>query len=79
MFIELKKNLKAFVRQGVPNHLRSEVWHIFIQKQISDIRKVKGITYYENLCHLLPNSDVSNQHFINETKTFFKLILSLIA
>lgn len=59
-FIYLKTTLKSLVRQGIPNHLRSEVWHVFIQKQISHIRKIKGASYYENICHLLPNSDVSS-------------------
>ena len=54
----LKKSFKTLIRQGVPHHLRSEVWHIFIHKQIEHIRKEKGFSYYEHLCHLLPNSDV---------------------
>ena len=54
----LKKTLKYLVRQGIPNHLRSEIWHIFIRKQVSNIRKEKDPCYFQNLCHLLPNSDV---------------------
>lgn len=51
--------MKYLVRQGVPNHLRSEIWHVLIQKQVNDIRKEKGSAYYQHLCHLLPNSDVN--------------------
>jgi hypothetical protein len=58
LFIYLKKTFKYLVRQGIPNHLRSEIWHVFIQKQINHIRKEKGPSYFENLGHLLPNSDV---------------------
>ncbi|CAF0741810.1 unnamed protein product [Rotaria sordida] len=57
----VSKTLKYLVRQGIPNHLRSEVWHIFIQKQINHIRKEKGLSYYQSLCHLLPNSDLHNK------------------
>jgi len=58
MLIYLKKTFKQLVRQGIPTHLRSEIWHILIQKQISHVRKEKGSSYFQNLCHLLPNSDV---------------------
>ncbi|CAF3384129.1 unnamed protein product [Rotaria sp. Silwood1] len=57
----IPKTLKYLVRQGIPNHLRSEVWHIFIQKQINHIRKEKGVSYYQSLSHLLPNSDLNNK------------------
>ncbi|CAF4134934.1 unnamed protein product, partial [Rotaria sp. Silwood2] len=57
----IPKTLKYLVRQGIPNHLRSEVWHIFIQKQINHIRQEKGVSYYQSLCHLLPNSDLNNK------------------
>ncbi|UJR36374.1 hypothetical protein I4U23_029098 [Adineta vaga] len=55
------KTFKYLVRQGIPNHLRAEVWHILIQKQVHDIRKEKGSNYFHNLCHLLPNSDLHNK------------------
>ncbi|CAF1308815.1 unnamed protein product [Adineta steineri] len=57
----VSKTFKYLVRQGIPNHLRSEVWHVFIQKQIENIRKEKGSSYFHNLCHLLPNSDLNNK------------------
>lgn len=53
-----KKTLKYLVRQGISHNLRSEFWHVFIHKKIQNIRKEKGAAYFENLCHLLPNSDV---------------------
>ncbi|CAF0782240.1 unnamed protein product [Adineta ricciae] len=55
------KTLKYLVRQGVPNHLRSEIWHVLIQKQVNNIRKEKGSAYYHHLSHLLPNSDLDNK------------------
>ncbi|CAF3214029.1 unnamed protein product [Rotaria socialis] len=57
----VSKTLKYLVRQGIPDHLRTEIWHIFIQKQTSHIRKEKGALYYQNLCHLLPNSDLNSK------------------
>lgn len=57
-FDDFKKNFKCLVRQGIPSHLRPELWHMFIQKQTQQLRKEKGATYFQNLCHLLPNSDV---------------------
>ena len=54
-----QKTLKYLVRQGAPNHLRSEIWRVLIQKQVNDIRKEKGSAYYHHLSHLLPNSDVN--------------------
>lgn len=38
-----------------------------IQKKIQHVRKEKGASYFENLCHLLPNSDVRNS-FVLLTK-----------
>jgi len=66
----LKKTFKYLVRQGIPNHLRSELWHAFIYKQINNIRKEKGSSYFENLCHLLPNSDVRIREFPNKKFLF---------
>lgn len=63
-FDSMKKNFKCLVRQGIPSHLRSEFWHIFIWKQTEQIRKTKGVNYYQNLCHLLPNSDVRLAPFL---------------
>ena len=54
-----QKSFKTLVRQGIPSHLRAEFWHTFISKQTQQMRKDKGSNYFQNLCHLLPNSDVS--------------------
>ena len=53
------KALKHLVRQGIPVHLRSELWRHFIQKRVHDIRQAKDTSYFQHLCHLLTNANVS--------------------
>lgn len=69
-----KNELKKNVRRGIPQEFRSIFWQNFVHRTVGKIRREKGASYFQNLCHLLPKSDVWRKLFIEEKK--FSLFFS---
>jgi hypothetical protein len=47
------------VRNGIPSCYRSELWKLFIEYQVADIKSSKGPNYFAHLCNIAPESRVS--------------------
>ncbi|XP_064458637.1 TBC1 domain family member 2A-like [Ornithodoros turicata] len=57
-----RKELKALVRNGIPDAFRSRVWRALFWCRIQDIVEDKGKHYYSNLCCMAPESEVVSQN-----------------
>ncbi|KAI8518093.1 hypothetical protein Bbelb_041100 [Branchiostoma belcheri] len=60
--LQKTKELKALVREGIPDQYRSEVWQKFVHLQTQDIEEQKGPGYYDDLVTLSEQSVIVSQH-----------------
>ena len=57
-FLKKKKDVKSLVRDGIPAQYRSQLWKIFIDYHVKDLKELKGPNYYSYLCNLIDESPV---------------------
>lgn len=59
------KDDKRLIRNGILAKYRSELWKLFINRQVADIKKAKGPNYYQFLCNLVNELPVSIKLIFN--------------
>ncbi len=47
---------------GIPARFRANLWKLFIDNQVADIKKSKGDNYFAELCSIAPESQVKSPH-----------------
>lgn len=57
-YLDLQKEMKNVMRNGLPTRYRGKIWQILINNKIKDVKQEKGPNYYSFLCNLARNSSV---------------------